>query len=181
MNAEELNALADEYQQDANNARIPDNKQQWQAVANALRLAATLAEFGECLFIGLAPTLRKVTIGWRASLSNQHGNIEDTPEAAMRAAIDAAKPPPKASGVVQSHIDAFLATLSYSQRQSFEQAKLEDAVALRDAATRAVRYGLSLDEAKAEFAKVTKQDPEEPGCSCCGQPHEFYERMEETK
>lgn len=47
---------------------------------------------------------------------------------------------------------------------------------LKAAATRATRYGLSLDEAKAEFAKVTKQDTEDPGCSCCGQPHEFYER-----
>ena len=47
---------------------------------------------------------------------------------------------------------------------------------LKAAARSAVRYGLSLAEAKAEFAKLTKQDPEAEGCNCCGQPHEFYER-----
>ena len=39
----------------------------------------------------------------------------------------------------------------------------------------AVREGLTLDEARAEFEHVVRQDAGNPGCECCGPPHYFYE------
>jgi len=42
-------------------------------------------------------------------------------------------------------------------------------------ATSATREGLSMDEAIAEFEQVTGQDAYDMGCSCCGNPHNFYE------
>ena len=39
----------------------------------------------------------------------------------------------------------------------------------------AYRVGLSLEDAKAEFSIITDKDPEEIGCPCCGQPHNFHE------
>jgi hypothetical protein len=42
-------------------------------------------------------------------------------------------------------------------------------------ATSATRYGLSEDEAIAEWESVTGQDADAEGCDCCGQPHSFYE------
>lgn len=38
-------------------------------------------------------------------------------------------------------------------------------------ASEAKRYGVSLRVAVAEFRDITGQDPDEEGCSCCGQPH----------
>lgn len=43
-------------------------------------------------------------------------------------------------------------------------------------ATNATREGLSLPEAIAEWERITSQSAEAAGCSCCGQPHDFYER-----
>jgi len=40
-------------------------------------------------------------------------------------------------------------------------------------ATRATREGLSMDEAVAEFERITGCDSTDAGCSCCGQPHYF--------
>lgn len=40
-------------------------------------------------------------------------------------------------------------------------------------ATRAVREGLDLHSAKAEWSKITGQNPGEIGCPCCGPPHQF--------
>ena len=40
-------------------------------------------------------------------------------------------------------------------------------------ATEATRNGLTLQEAVAEWEKVTGLDSTKPGCSCCGQPHCF--------
>lgn len=42
-------------------------------------------------------------------------------------------------------------------------------------ATSAKKDFYSIDEAKAEFERITGQDPEEEGCNCCGQPHNFYD------
>lgn len=42
-------------------------------------------------------------------------------------------------------------------------------------ATAATREGLSFDEAVAEWERITGEDAEAEGCSCCGQPHYFYE------
>lgn len=39
----------------------------------------------------------------------------------------------------------------------------------------ATREGLSMKMAVAEFEDITGQDSWDEGCSCCGQPHEFYE------
>lgn len=41
-------------------------------------------------------------------------------------------------------------------------------------ATSAYR-ALPIDEAKAEFARITGEDPDAEGCHCCGQPHYFRE------
>ena len=41
-------------------------------------------------------------------------------------------------------------------------------------ATRARRYGVPMEIAVAEFAVLTGQFPDDQGCSCCGQPHNFY-------
>ena len=35
------------------------------------------------------------------------------------------------------------------------------------------RYGLSMRDAIDEFERLTNQDAGDPGCSCCGPPHEF--------
>jgi hypothetical protein len=40
-------------------------------------------------------------------------------------------------------------------------------------ATSATREGLSLEEAVAEWERVTGEFSEETGCPCCGQPHNF--------
>jgi len=42
----------------------------------------------------------------------------------------------------------------------------------------AKRYGLSEEEAISEFETITGESAEDPGCPCCGQPHEFYCREE---
>lgn len=34
-------------------------------------------------------------------------------------------------------------------------------------------------EAIAEWERITGQNSRDPGCSCCGQPHEFYEGDED--
>lgn len=39
----------------------------------------------------------------------------------------------------------------------------------------ATREAFSLDVAKAEFHAITGFDPDDEGCPCCGQPHNFYE------
>lgn len=44
-------------------------------------------------------------------------------------------------------------------------------------ATGATREGLSLDDAVAEFERVTGQDAYAGGCPCCGEPH-FFEEVE---
>lgn len=41
-------------------------------------------------------------------------------------------------------------------------------------ATSATREGLSMDDAIAEFEKVTGQDANATGCECCGEPHYFF-------
>lgn len=41
-------------------------------------------------------------------------------------------------------------------------------------AYRATRETLSENMAKAEWAALTGFDPDDEGCSCCGQPHNFY-------
>jgi hypothetical protein len=43
------------------------------------------------------------------------------------------------------------------------------------------REGLSLEEAILEWKTITGGDPNEPGCSCCGSPHEFDEVPQEQK
>ena len=42
----------------------------------------------------------------------------------------------------------------------------------------AVREGLTLEEAIAEFESVTGLNASDPGCRCCGRPHNFtaYDR-----
>ncbi|UJQ86845.1 hypothetical protein PQE16_gp55 [Arthrobacter phage Reedo] len=42
-------------------------------------------------------------------------------------------------------------------------------------ATAATRTGLSLDDAIAEWERVTGERAEDEGCDCCGQPHYFSE------
>ena len=42
-------------------------------------------------------------------------------------------------------------------------------------ATEASKEFSSLEDARAEFAEITKQDPDDDGCECCGPPHYFYE------
>ena len=41
-------------------------------------------------------------------------------------------------------------------------------------ATKAVREGLSLKEAVAEWETITGQSADREGCECCGRPHSFY-------
>jgi len=36
------------------------------------------------------------------------------------------------------------------------------------------RYGVSERMAMAEFQDITGQNPDNSGCHCCGQPHNFY-------
>jgi hypothetical protein len=40
-------------------------------------------------------------------------------------------------------------------------------------ATSATREGLSLEEAVAEFERITNQNAKDEGCECCGRPHYF--------
>lgn len=40
-------------------------------------------------------------------------------------------------------------------------------------ATEATRRGLSYEDAIAEWARITMQDPDAEGCECCGPPHYF--------
>lgn len=47
--------------------------------------------------------------------------------------------------------------------------------------TGAYRFGLSLDDAIDEFDRVTSQLSSDEGCSCCGQPHYFYEDDAESR
>ena len=42
-------------------------------------------------------------------------------------------------------------------------------------ATGASKEFATIQEAKDEFEKITGQDTEDEGCSCCGPPHNFYE------
>ena len=42
-------------------------------------------------------------------------------------------------------------------------------------AASATREGLSLHEAIQEWERVTHEDADAEGCSCCGRPHYFYE------
>lgn len=88
--AKELNKLADFFQKNSGLILSAENTN---LIIDALRLAATLEDFGE-IGADKAPTLRKMPSGWLASISAPaaHGNIEETPIEAMRAAIDAAKP-----------------------------------------------------------------------------------------
>ena len=44
---------------------------------------------------------------------------------------------------------------------------------LGSSAQRATRQGLKKKEAIAEWERVTGQNPEDEGCACCGQPHNF--------
>lgn len=46
-------------------------------------------------------------------------------------------------------------------------------------ASGATREGLSLNMAVAEWENITGQSSEDEGCSCCGEPHSFYEIDEE--
>lgn len=39
----------------------------------------------------------------------------------------------------------------------------------------ATREADSIESAIAEWESVTGQDASDPGCSCCGNPHNFYE------
>lgn len=39
----------------------------------------------------------------------------------------------------------------------------------------AIRRGVSLEAAQAEFQDITGIDADDEGCNCCGQPHNFYE------
>lgn len=41
-------------------------------------------------------------------------------------------------------------------------------------ATSASKVFPTLDAGIAEWERITGQDPDEPGCECCGQPHYFY-------
>jgi len=40
---------------------------------------------------------------------------------------------------------------------------------------RASLRGASLEEARASWEKATGLDSKDPGCSCCGKPHQLYE------
>lgn len=42
-------------------------------------------------------------------------------------------------------------------------------------ASNAVRYGLSEEDAIAEWESITGENAYAEGCSCCGRPHSFYE------
>jgi hypothetical protein len=50
----------------------------------------------------------------------------------------------------------------------------EDGKWLGAKATSAKRYGVPMELAMAEFVMITGQSPYDDGCSCCGQPHNFY-------
>lgn len=41
-------------------------------------------------------------------------------------------------------------------------------------ASSAIRKGLSEDDAISEWERITGQDALDGGCSCCGEPHDFY-------
>lgn len=43
------------------------------------------------------------------------------------------------------------------------------------------RIGLSMDDAVAEWEKITGLDSQAQGCDCCGMPHAFYEFDEEDE
>jgi hypothetical protein len=45
----------------------------------------------------------------------------------------------------------------------------------------AMKMFQSMDDAIAEWESIVGQDPEEEGCECCGQPHEFSEIRQEVK
>jgi hypothetical protein len=48
-------------------------------------------------------------------------------------------------------------------------------------ARRATRTGLTEEEAVEEWERVTGQDSNAIGCTCCGQPHNFYSYEEEEE
>lgn len=48
-------------------------------------------------------------------------------------------------------------------------------------AKRAFRLNLSLRDVADEFVKITGADPLDPGCACCGQPHNFTEYDDQGK
>lgn len=42
-------------------------------------------------------------------------------------------------------------------------------------ATSAKKDFINIEEAKADFERITGQDPDAEGCNCCGPPHNFYD------
>ena len=48
-------------------------------------------------------------------------------------------------------------------------------------ASAATRRGLPLDDAIAEFERITHNCATDPGCKCCGQPHVFVEYDDNDK
>jgi len=42
-------------------------------------------------------------------------------------------------------------------------------------AKEASKMFLSIEDAQAEFEKITKQNVTDEGCRCCGEPHYFYQ------
>lgn len=48
-------------------------------------------------------------------------------------------------------------------------------------ASEAIRRGLSVREAVAEWEQITGQSASDAGCACCGQPHIFTEYDDEGK
>lgn len=48
-------------------------------------------------------------------------------------------------------------------------------------ATSATREGLGMDDAIAEWERVTGMSADDAGCSCCGQPHSFTEYGDDGK
>lgn len=57
---------------------------------------------------------------------------------------------------------------------SYQQIAQEERF-LEAAATSASKEFNSIEDAKAEWSRVTGQDPDEEGCNCCGRPHAFYD------
>lgn len=48
-------------------------------------------------------------------------------------------------------------------------------------AMEATRYGVTMAHAIEEWSRITGQNPDEEGCSCCGAPHSFYEAWEKDE
>ena len=58
---------------------------------------------------------------------------------------------------------------------------LKDGRWLGALATKAVRRGLTLQEAADEFERITGQSLSEEGCNCCGEPHDLTEYTSDNK